>query len=369
MTTPVTTLKDRINGLLKQGTWFGVDEAIDLLISETGKGKTLDPFVDPDRLLWNYAFHYLLSVGLRLEALTTFHAFLDCCYSLQEEHQERIHKGTPLFWLGLVYHMIGQSEQSRKYTILAFIEDVINSRGSTIQGIIKSPASIVLRRTYRMRVPEIESLQGFILGKPAEEKIFYPEETLLSWITQNERSQNLLIARNREESLYKANLPYLQKLVKNAFEDSTGKGLELLATYLFSCIDGFEPIPRKATTAFHFDLVVRNLVRDHPLVESFGEYIGVECKNVSTTVTAQQLDHFIHKLRLHDIKCGIVFTNKGISGIKHKGLAFGKSIQIKTLNRDGIVIFDITKSDLERISNGENPLSMLLRKYEDIRFM
>lgn len=364
-------LNRRIDELLKQRTWFSIDEIIDLLIRETGKGRTLDPFQDPDRLLWNRVGEEFLRMHMHFEAITVFQSFLDCTYRLQEEHEERIHKGTPLQYLGIVYRKISQFEQSRKYHILAFVEDVINSRANiTADNIVVSPASIVLRRTFRMRDSELISLQKFILEKSKpDETPLYPEDLLIGWIAENEKNQKMLIARSKEESLYKVNLSYLQGLTKKALEDKTGETLEALALYLFSCVDGFEPIPRKTTDAFHFDLVIRNLVDNHSLLGALGQYIGVECKNISKTVSAQQLNHFIHKLRLHDMGCGLIFTNQAISGVKFKNRLYGRQILVKTFNRDGIVIFDITKSDLDGLSMGDNLLSLLLRKYENIRFM
>jgi hypothetical protein len=362
-------LKASVETFFAQQTWEGIDSIIDLLSTQTQRNGLLDPFVSPDTLLWNGVGVRLMQSGMRLEALTVFHAFLDRVYCLQEEQDQRIHKGTPFQYLGLVYRELGQIEQARKYHILAFIEDAINNRGRTQVGIIKSPASIVLHRTYRMREKELDSIQSFVLGKPLDQKLMYPEELFLDWITENEKTQGLLIARSKEESLFKTNIYYLRKLIQESTNDRTGKSLELLAAYLFSCVDGFEPVPRKGTSAFHFDLIIRNLIKDHQLLKNLGDYIGVECKNLNTTVTAQQLNHFIQKLRLHSMKCGVIFTKKGISGIKYKGLAFGRSIQAKTWNRDGVVVFDITESDLEEIAHGLNLLSLLLRKYESIQFM
>jgi hypothetical protein len=363
-------LNEKVQTLLKEGTWFAIDQIIDLLSSETDKGKALDPFQNPDRLIWNDVGVNLLINGMLLESLTVFQSFLNCCYDLQQKYHERIHKGTPLQYLGIVNRHLGQLEQSKKYHILAFIEDVINSTNVPQDGsVLKSPASIVLLRSFRMREKELLSLQNTVLASKLETTIFYPETMLTKWIQDNEKNQAVLVARSKEEFLYKTNLPYLAELKGKAIEDKTGESLELLATYLFSCVDGFEPILRRTTKAFHFDLIVRNLVKNHSLLESLGEYIAVECKNIDQTITAQQLNHFIQKLRLHNIKCGVVFTNKGVSGIRFKGAAYGKEILMKTFNRDGIVIFDITRSDLERLSEGDNLLSLLLRKYEDYRFM
>lgn len=341
------------------------------MIENTGRGRELDPFQNPDFLLWNNVGLHFLNLNMLFESLTVFQTFLDCDYRLQEESNERIHKGTPLQYLGIVYRRMGQLEQSRKYHILAFIEDVINNRRNIVRdNLVRTPASIVLRRTYRMRDLELISLQNYILEETEpNEQPLYPEEFLLRWRTENELNSNLVIARSKEESLYKVNLPYLRDLINLAINDRTGEELERLATYLFSCVDGFEPIPRKTTGAFHFDLVIRNLVMNHSLLQALGKYIGVECKNITKTVSAQQLNHFISKLRLHDMKCGIIFTNKGISGVKFRGRKYGGQILVKTFNRDGIIVFDITRPDLDMLSRGDNLLSILLRKYENMQFL
>ena len=69
------------------------------------------------------------------------------------------------------------------------------------------------------------------------------------------------------------------------------------------------------------------------------------------------------------MRCGIIFTNTGISGIRYESdLRYGKNIQIKTFNRDNLIVFDITSNDIERIINGNNLISILLKKYEEIRY-
>jgi len=118
------------------------------------------------------------------------------------------------------------------------------------------------------------------------------------------------------------------------------------------------------------DIIIRNLVKDHPLLSILGEYIGVEAKNINNRVEVGDLNHFIHKLRLHNMKCGIIFSKEEISGIKYENdNRYGKSIQVKTFNRDNIIIFDIILNDIDKIIEGENLISILLSKYEEIRFL
>jgi hypothetical protein len=360
---------------LEQGTWFGIHEAIIGLSNNTGRKKIIDPFENPDSDLWSCVWNFLyFQTKLYSEALTVSQTFLDLYYALQEEEKKRIHKGTPLQYLGLSYFSLNNIEQSRKFHILAFIEDVIRHFESQKPksktpplAMVSTPATITLRTRFRMTDLDLKGLQDFVWKTAYNSVPFYPEQVFVDWIRNNEKSAKI-IARSEEERLYHVNLQYLRQLETIAFKDKTGVGLERLAFYLFSCVDGFEPIYRKTTKSFHFDVLVRNLINDHVLLETLGEYIGVECKKIGETVTAEDLDHFIHKLRLHNMRSGVIFTTEGISGAKYKRTVYGESIIEKTFQRDGVVIFDITKADVESLSQGCNLLALLLRKYENTRF-
>lgn len=360
---------------LEQGTWMGIHEALMGLSENTGRNKIVDPFENPDSDLWSLVWNFLyFQTKLYSEALTVAQTFLDRYYSLQEEQKKRIHKGTPLQYLGLSYFSLNNVEQSRKFHILAFIEDIIRhyehqKRKSKTPPLktISTPATITLKTRFRMPDLEIKGLQDCVWKIVNNALPFYPEQVFVEWIRNNEKSSKI-IARSEEERLYHVNIQYLMQLKKTAFKDKTGKGLELLAFYLFSCVDGFEPIYRKTTKSFHFDVLVRNLINDHPLLEELGEYIGVECKEIGQTVNAEDLDHFIHKLRLHNMRSGVIFTTEGISGAKYNRTLYGEAIIEKTFQRDGVVIFDITRNDVESLSQGSNLLALLLRKYENTRF-
>lgn len=368
-------LVEYIKEKLQENSWVGIQNVLDKLVQETGKGKIIDPFENPDGDLWNFMWNFLyLQAKLHHEALTLGQRFLDTYYFLQEKHNSRIHKGTPLQYLGTAYFSINQLEQSRKFHIFAFIEDVLRHFESHTQKetvpevseVLMTPAAIVLKTRFRTSDGELKNLQDFVLNIAKKKVPYYPEEVYSEWVIESEKKLEI-VARSMEERLYKTNLPYLQKLKEEAFRDTTGEALELFAFYLFSCVDGFEPILRKKTLSFHFDVVVRNLVNEHQLIKNLGEYIGIECKNIGKKVNAKELDHFILKLRLHNMKCGVIFTTMGISGTGY-GRNYGKLIVDRTFQRDGVIVFDITTDDIERICKGYNLLALLLRKYEDTRF-
>lgn len=375
-------IKKKIVELFNSGQWKNIRDAIHMLKQNTGEGLIFDPYEDPDRLLWNNVGIACLQRGQLMEALTVFQSQLQCYLDIQEKNKKRIHKGTPYHFLGQVYLIIGNLGYSREQFLLAFVEDILTEiQGKhDVKGIPKvdnaldCPAPIVLELTFRMRKNEMDDLYNFtneLVSKDSSDKWFYPELIVLKWRNFREKTkeEGLLITRAVEETLFHNNPYYLKELLERAKNDASGQSMEELATYLFSCVDGFEPIPKQQTEAFHFDVVVRNLIRAHPLLSMLGEYIGIEAKNIKDTVSAEELNHFIHKLRLHNMRCGIIFTNKGISGIEYAGDSkYGKNIQVKTFNRDNLIVFDITVNDVERIIEGNNLISILLAKYEDIRY-
>jgi hypothetical protein len=372
----------QISNLLSKQTWLSTQAGIRLLRDNTGQGKLFDPIINPDTLFWNTVGTTLLGTGRLMEALTVFQSQLKSYMDAQEETGKRIHKGTPYHYLGRVYIDMGKFASAREQFLLAFIEDILTEiqygqgvpNMPSITDAFTCPAPIVLDISFAMRNTELKDLYAFTKSTQSSESDndwHYPEMMLLKWrnFKDKNRDEGPIVARAIEVSLFHTNPHNLRHLLQKALADSSGTNMEELATYLFSCVDGFEPIPRQQTDAFHFDVVVRNLVSEHPLLKMFGEYIGVESKNVKTTVSVEQLNHFIMKLRLHSMKCGVIFTNEGISGLSFgDDERYGKSIQIRTFNRDDIIVFDITVADLKRMIDGDNLISILLAKYEDIRF-
>ncbi len=375
---------ERIKTLFESREWLKIREAIVLLADNTGPNLEFDPYVDADRLPWNSIGMSFFQSGLFMEALSVFQSLLHRYFDIQAATGKRIHKGTPYHFLGQVYLRIGNLGYAREQFLLAFVEDVLTEMqtkrnaepgpGAKTENAFDCPAPIILEFTFRMRREMLNDLYSFMKDFVSEKNIstlLYPEQILLEWrnVKERQKENGLLVTRAVEETLFHINTHYLRDLLSSAEKDPSGVRLEELATYLFSCIDGFEPIPKQQTEAFHFDIVIRNLIKEHPLLSMLGEYIGVEVKNLDKTVSAEQLNHFIHKLRLHNIRCGIIFTNEGISGVHYEGdPKYGKNIQVKTFNRDDLIVFDITKRDVERIVDGENLISILLLKYEDIRY-
>jgi len=375
-------LSKTIKDLFKSGEWPKILTAIRQLRENTGENCVFDPYRSPDGLPWNWAGVFFWKNGRFSEALTVFQSQLDRYLEIQEKSGKRIHKGTPYHFLGQAYLNMGNRGYAREQSLLAFVEDTLTELQTkesqesipNVTSALDCPAAIVLELTFRMRAEELRDLYEYttsLVASTGPSSCLYPETILLTWRNSKERNKakGLLHARAVEEMLFHSNPFYLRKLLAVAQKDPSGKGMEALATYLFSCVDGFEPIPKKHTGAYHFDVVVRNLVQTHPLLSMLGEYIGVEAKNLKTSVTAQDLNHFIQKLRLHNMHCGVIFTKTKISGLKDEaGSRYGASIQLRTFNRDNVIVFDIKPDDIQRVVSGSNLISLLLVKYEAIKY-
>ena len=121
--------------------------------------------------------------------------------------------------------------------------------------------------------------------------------------------------------------------------------------------------------SYEFDIIIRNCSRENLFVSKLGDYIGIECKYFKTKkVDVEKLNHFASKLKYHDMTCGIIFSKTDISGWKNaQGERYGKLVQSKIYNRNGIVVFQINHGDISRVLNGINLIELLIEKYENVR--
>ena len=154
-------------------------------------------------------------------------------------------------------------------------------------------------------------------------------------------------------------------------QNDDAKLWEQFTAFLLSSIDGFEPMTnlKPGDGTYESDCVIRNSTRSELFLCGLGDYIGVECKYFSKdSVSVKEINHFAGKLNFHDMKTGILFTKTPVSGWKNdQGERYGKLVQTKIFNRNGIVIFDINIDDVDKILEGKNLIEMLIEKYEVVR--
>jgi hypothetical protein len=168
-----------------------------------------------------------------------------------------------------------------------------------------------------------------------------------------------------EYSRYLGNPAYVRHLLAQLGTDS-GKSLERLAHYLVSVIPGCRVYKRVKTNSTEYDLVGSF---EGPVLDfrsELGRYFVCECKDwnvdpANVTVLAK-LAYVLDSVKS---RFGILFSKNGITGDGQTLNAARE--QLKVYGNRGIAIVVFSKSDLERIANGESFLEMLRTKYESLR--
>ncbi len=168
-----------ISGFLVQAVGtprlIGIEKAIQLLRSETGQGKAIDPFKASDGTAWVIVGSVLSQWRLYSIALNVMARYLDVCYELQNELNRRMHKGAPLFWVADEHMALGQTELASAYMLLAFVEDSHYYDDASI-----APAFQYLAGFYGFSPKELKELMDFS-NKRQGEFPFYPEEVFIEW--------------------------------------------------------------------------------------------------------------------------------------------------------------------------------------------
>lgn len=160
--------------------------------------------------------------------------------------------------------------------------------------------------------------------------------------------------------------------------DEKKKSLEFLASYLATTLPGVriksnvKAFELGATFEHEIDLVViqQGQVPTY-LLEALGRHFLIECKNWDKPVGAQELNHFVAKMRFHRCNCGVIFSMEGLTGDhgRNEGLSYARVTQLRWYQQDSCFVIVITKKDLGDMVDGTRTFSeVLLRGYESVRF-
>jgi hypothetical protein len=199
-----------------------------------------------------------------------------------------------------------------------------------------------------------------VYGKTKKKHSLFPE-----WILQELGSEwqnvNPSIA---ETTLYPSNPKYIAYLV-NLLGDRSGKMLERLAQYLFSVIPGLICNTRLRTPSTDYDVVCSQYGVLVDFRSEIGRYFIGECKDWKKAVGTTTIAKFSHIMDTVKCNFGIIFSRRGISGTGKAANAEREQIKIYQSKRAIIVVLD--QSDLTRLTQGDNFIAMLRRKYEKVR--
>ena len=352
----IVGLIHEINELLKTDQ---TEQAIDLLVKNTGKSLPIGPDNSKGLEVWNLPGVYYLRIGLLRKAESVYRSFYERLLGCQRDDKQRYHKGLPLHNLAVAIEP-GDTNTALRYYKQAYIEDAISS-GKRSLG---APAYRVLR--YKFRIDEKELIGIFKIAVTVEDNT-NPEIILAEF----ESCQDLWIKRGLTEEYFIIDKNYYAALLRRVELAGTNEekkeSLENLAEYLFSTIQGFEVRPSIRTSTSEIDRLIRNN-SSHPDLKLLGDYVQLECKNWSEPVGANEIRDFVGKLRNARCNSGILISKNGITG-DCNWINDAKGEIRNAFQQSEIIVINLTLGDLRDILDCKNLIALVLEKYEEVRFM
>ncbi len=316
---------------------------------------------------WNWMGFILGRLGAFKWSEQIYRALYDLLCALQTS-KGRIPKGTPLHQIGWVDLLRGSPDsikRSQYYMKLAMLEDKITLG----RGFKNQPAYNVLRAEHNLSGAHLERLSRAV--ETYEENhpgtsFLRPELIYLEYVVDRKNQER--------SSLYDLDLTLARELLKAVREAMTneekGRSLETLLAYLFLTSPGFEVLHNLVSFDAQIDLLVRNLYTTDPLLDEFGKYIIVECRNIKEKVNSKAIRDFATKVIQASCNSGILCSKRGITGSVEKRAARDARMAIlKVHQRHGVIIVPLAIDQLEAVVEKEVPLvDVVISEYEKIRF-
>lgn len=351
---------------------------IEKLKEYTGEGKPANPADEPSTWsTWGFVVNTLLSNKLINQACEVAMAWYDSLCEHQSINHKRYHKGASAQNLGVCFMKMGEMSFGAWFHMCAFVEDVLSRE----EEIPQTPATQNLSVHLGYSRAEFKLIAEAARTLRSEDKAGslwrYPEATLVKLA----RNENLKIPLLKNISEFPLNRPFFRDLISAlpaGDNNDKKKSLEFLASYLMITLPGIriktnvKAFEHGATFEHEIDLVATQYsAMPTYLLEAFGRHFLIECKNWDATVGVRDLNHFVAKMRFHRCKCGIIFSQNGLSGDKSpEGLKYARVTQLRWYQQDDCIVIVVTKEHLEQLASGASSsfMNLVLRGYEDVRF-
>ncbi len=309
---------------------------------------------------WELCGLHFRNLGRFHEAWPIFLALYDHMLVHQEQTREYVHKGMPLVWVSDCHAELGHPVLAKRYLMLTTCEDAVFFKGT----ISPEKSGVYFRMVWKLGMAHEE------LGRYAQiiYKLYqsdglnarFPEWILQEldheWVTEYPSAG--------EASRFIVNRRYVRHLF-NTGGDPSGKSLERLAHYLLSCVPGCRAHMRARSASTDYDVVCVLEGPDLDFRSEFGRYFLCECKDWSTPADFAVMAKFSRVL--DSVKChfGVLFSSEGITGAGRTTDAARE--QLKLFQDRGVVVVVVSSSDIDRVANGANFITMLRAKYEEVR--
>lgn len=207
------------------------------------------------------------------DAFDSYMRYLEFLNTLQQKEGRAIHKGVPLYMLGLLHFYKGNIEESFKFCTLAYIEDLLGTEPGQEDQVDSAPAGTILSGLFGINKRFVEKLKESVYDKKFLDKwtAQFRPENIYEQAIQNYQQNNT------RKRLYDRSNPSIkidiQKLIKKRkFEFNWEKRVFVGGSYIFQrdilyVIEeivrrkGFEPV-----MVLRYELPDSNLINHHRLM-------------------------------------------------------------------------------------------------------
>lgn len=324
-----------------------------------GPTALLDTKKDLQRI-WELFGLYFFNQGRVHEAIPLFYGLYDRLLDYQEKTHRHVPKGTSLFWISRCHAIAQRPVLAKRYMMLALCEDAVRDEGEFRAHMSGAYQQLVW--SFGVSHNELIKYAGHIwkIYKKNRGMGLFPEWILQqlddAWMTE-QRSP-------AESSLYFLNIRYVQVL-QTAMMSRPGRSLEWLAHYILTTIPGCRAKMNVFSQSTQYDVVGALEGQDIDFRSDLGRYFICECKDWSKPANFTTLAKLARVLESAKCKFGLLFSRLGITGEAHTTAATRELL--KVFQDRGIVIIVISAKDIGKIASGENFVTMLRNKYEEVR--
>lgn len=145
-----------------------------------------------------------------------------------------------------------------------------------------------------------------------------------------------------------------------------GLALELLIAYIMLTVPGLSLMSRVPGKGGEIDVLIRNTLNEGRPLRWFGDFFLIECKDRNERVSEKEFGHFLTKMTLCKTMQGAIVSRNGFTGSQSN--IFAARDQMLAYSQLNMVILDIRLSELMSLQSTEDFLTLLQRKYENLRF-
>ncbi len=308
---------------------------------------------------WERIGNFYKNLTMLYQALSLYDSLYRQLLIAQDISGNRLRKGTPLVWMNDCYTSMNYPVLAKRCIMLALCENAVHENGR-----VPPESGTYWRLIYRHGLPDSEikryGKKVYELWENNQESGIFPE-----WLMQQlDKKWMVELPSPIEAGIYTVNIKYIQHLIQ-MLGDKQGKVLETIADYVLSCMPGCRTSRRKRSRSSEYDIVCALEGVGVDFRTEFGRYFVCECKDWKKAVDFSATAKFCRVLDSIRAKFGILFSPKGISG--SSGSKYAENERRKIFHERSIVLVVVDLEDLKKLSEGESFISLLRKKYEQVR--